>query len=390
MALLIGSGLFAIAAPFVLYPIILWIRAALAPNPIAAADCTPTVSLIICAHNEEGSLPAKLENALALDYPSDRLQICLASDGSTDATVDIAKQFEKRGVRVLDLPRNGKAYALSAAANSCETDVLAFSDANSQWQPDALRALVRPFADPRVGGVAGDQRYAQGPEQGRTIDDTLGERTYWNFDRQLKQWQSSAGNVISATGAIYAVRRSLFQSPPADATDDFMISTGVIAQGQRLVFAADAVSIEPPAGKQGSEFRRKVRVITRGLRGVGYRKNLLNPTLTGVYAFELLLHKLWRRLTWIPFLMLLLSTPFAWSQGGYSAAFSIGLVTATAVGVAGLVVPGLGRLKLVALASYILMVNGACAFASLNALRGRRVSHWDPERTVGDVSRPAR
>ncbi len=383
--LIVFAALFAIAAPFVLYPLVLWLRARLVPNPVAAADCTPRVSLIICAHDEAASIAAKLENALALDYPADQLEIWLASDGSTDGTVEIARRFEARGVQVLDLPRLGKAHALAAAAAASDSEILAFSDANTQWLEVSLRALVRPFADERVGGVAGDQRYGEAGGH----DDAVGERGYWSFDRKLKQWQSQAGSAISATGAIYAVRRSLFQPPPADATDDFMVSTGVVAQGRRLVLAEDAVAIEPPAGDAAGEFRRKVRITTRGLRAVAYRRELLDPRQTGAYAFELLLHKLWRRLTWIPLLVLLSVAPQCWSAGGALAVLGVGVASGAIAGALGLVFPVLRRFKPIGVSSYIVMVNAACAMATLNAARGRSVSHWEPERVPGRMSRPA-
>ncbi len=385
-------SLSAIAAPFVLYPIALFLRAQLAPDPVASAACTPPVDLIICAHNEAQSIAAKIENALALDYPSEALRIWVASDGSTDATVELARCYEARGVVVLDLPRKGKAHALAAAAEASrsagiqngapERAIMAFSDANSQWESAALRALVAPFADPRVGGVAGDQRYLPADSTRAKSDDSAGERGYWSFDRKLKTWQARAGNTISATGAIYAIRRILFVPPPADATDDFMISTGVIASGMRLVFAEDALAFEPTASEAAGEFRRKVRIITRGLRAVGYRRALLNPARTGAYAFELLLHKLWRRLTWIPLLVLVLLAPACWSTGGGLALLSVVMIGWLAAGLAGLALAPLRRLKPFGVAAYILMVQAACAVATVNTLRGHRVSHWETERAA--------
>jgi len=379
-----GLLLFALAAPFALYPLALWLRARWAPRPVASADWTPSVSLVVCAHDEAKSIAAKLENALALDYPRERLEICLASDGSSDGTVEIARRFEARGVRVLDLPRRGKAHALDAAVQATRGEVLAFSDANSEWQPGALRALVRPLADDSVGGVAGDQRYRrrEGPADGAAF----GERSYWSFDRWQKQWQSEAGSVVSATGAIYAVRRSLYEPPPPDATDDFMVSTGVVARGRRLVFAPDAVAFEPPARNGAGEFRRKLRVVTRGLRAVAYRRALLDPFRFGAYALELLLHKLWRRLTWIPLLGLLTLAPACWAEGGALAGVASAVVGGVALGVAGLALPALARWKPVALAAYVVMVQAACALACVDLVRGRRVSHWEPERARDRVS----
>jgi len=402
-------ALFAFAAPFLLYPGLLCLRAAWAPAPIAGGDVQPTVDLIIAAHDEAASIDVRLENALALDYPPERLRIWVASDGSTDGTVEIARRRQDDRVRVLDLPRQGKAAALTAAVEASATEppgaatVLAFSDANSQWQADALRELVRPFADPAIGGVAGDQRYASPADAGETgpgDEGTQGERSYWSFDRRLKRWQSRAGNVISATGAIYAIRRELFEPPPPDATDDFMISTAVIAQGRRLVFCEAAVAIEPPADAAGGELRRKVRILTRGLRAVLYRRALMSPSKTGLYALELFVHKLWRRLVWIPFAVLLATAPPALAAGGPGAALAGGVLAGTGLGVIGLVrsarrtvpVPADGRRptgllramgrRLTSIAAYVLMVQLACARATLDVLRGRRVATWEPERAA--------
>lgn len=384
----VGLALLALAAPFVLYPLALFLRATFAPRAIAAADHAPQVDLIVCAHNEAASIGAKIENALALDYPRDRLAICIASDGSTDATVAIARGYADRSVRVLDLPRRGKAHALAAAAQATEGELMAFSDANSQWAPDALRALVRPFADPDVGGVAGDQRYRSG-DADAALERSAGERSYWSFDRWLKRWQSRAGSAISATGAIYAVRRALFEAPPPDATDDFMISTAVVARGRRLAFADDAVAFEPPAETHGGEFRRKVRITTRGLRGVVYRRALLNPFRHGAYALELAVHKVWRRMTWIPLLALVAVAPLCWASGGWLAAIGAGVSVAVALGLAGLAIPALQRGRVVAVCAYVVMVNAACAVATANALRGHRVAHWEPARAAGEWSEGA-
>jgi hypothetical protein len=184
------------------------------------------------------------------------------------------------------------------------------------------------------------------------------------------------------------VRRSLFQPAPPDATDDFMVSTAVVAAGQRLAFAPDAVAIEPPAESSRFEFRRKVRIITRGLRAVGYRRELLSPFQYGAYAFDLLLHKLWRRLTWVPLLVLVLHTPAAITGGGWPAIVSILATTGVSVGLLGLAWPRLGRFKPIALASFVVMVSSACAVASLNALRGHRVSRWDSLRAVEGPTEP--
>lgn len=373
-----------IAVPFTAYPFLLWLRSRIAPAEVLRGTITPSVDLVICAHNEAEAIEAKLQNALALNYPGHALTIWLASDGSSDETVSLARAFESARLHVLDLPRGGKAAALNHVVGLGDGEVVAFSDANSMWRADALSALVAPLADDDIGGVAGDQQYAH--VSGREAVQNSGERGYWSFDRLLKTWQSRAGNVISATGAIYCVRRALFEPAPADATDDFMVSTAVIAAGKRLVFAEDAIAVEPAAAASGLEFQRKVRVISRGLRSVWYRRALLNPDTMGLYALELLVHKLWRRLVWLPLLVLVLMSPFVISSGGAAAFVGMAVLGFVLIAAAALAWPPLRRYKVFAIAGFVMMVNVACAVAALNFVTGQRLTQWNLPRASSPSS----
>jgi cellulose synthase/poly-beta-1,6-N-acetylglucosamine synthase-like glycosyltransferase len=374
-----------IAYTYVVFPALVMLRGLVCPRRIQSADHEPTVSLVIVAHNEALAIEAKLFNILALDYPADRLEVVIASDGSTDDTNAIVRRFANRGVKLLALPRQGKIPALNAAVAATTGEVLVFSDANSMYAPDAVRAIVRPLADPLVGGVAGDQRYVR-DRRGANA----GERSYWSFDRLLKRAQSRAGSATSATGAIYALRRDLFQPVPGSVTDDFFASTSAIAHGYRLVFAEQAVAFEPAAHRSHLEFARKVRVTTRGLYAVLARRALLNPLRHGFYAFQLFSHKVLRRLMFAPLVVLLLVTPLLWSQGiVYQAALVLQAALYTAAALGGLLAETRpGQIKLVSLPYYFCLVNAAALLATLNVLRGRRIDIWEPQRT-GSVVRAA-
>jgi cellulose synthase/poly-beta-1,6-N-acetylglucosamine synthase-like glycosyltransferase len=377
-ALFWGSVL-TVLCTYVLFPLVVFVRALIRARPHAAADISPRVSMIIAARNEATNIGAKLENILTLDYPSHRFEVVIASDGSDDATDEIVQRYAERGVRLLSLPRQGKASALNAAVDSAEGEILVFSDANSLYAQDALLALVRPFADPLVGGVAGDQRYTtDGP--GDAI--VAGERRYWDFDRMLKTAESRAGNVISATGAIYAVRRSLFRQVPDGVTDDFFTSTGVIVQGYRLVFAPDAVAFEPVARSGELEFGRKVRVITRGLRGVLLRRELLDPRSYGFYAVQLLAHKLLRRLMVFPLAVAGATSPLLWRRGRIYRLASTLQAMLYGLGATGLLLARspLGRRKALVLPAFFCFVNVAALKATWNVVRGRRIDRWEPRR----------
>ncbi|MGH3027046.1 MAG: glycosyltransferase family 2 protein [Gaiellaceae bacterium] len=368
-----------LAYTYVLFPLLVLLRAALRPRPYESREITPTVTLVISAHNEAASIGAKLENLLSLDYPDDRLEIVIASDGSDDGTDELVRGYAERGVRLVSLPRVGKAAALNAAVAEAGGEVLVFSDANSIYASDALRTLVKPFADPAVGGVAGDQQYLSRDDADAIAS---GEQRYWDLDRLLKAAESRAGSTISATGAIYAVRRSLFRSVPPGVTDDFFTSTEAIAQGYRLVFAADAVAYEPVAKTGEVEWGRKVRVMTRGLRAVLMRRELLDPRRHGFYAVQLLTHKLLRRTMVFPLALAAMSSPLLWRRGRIYRAATLAQAAVYGLGAGGLLLRDrpLGRRKAFMLPAFFCFVNAASLRAAWNVVRGHRIDRWEPQR----------
>lgn len=366
-------SVFVLAYTYFLFPAVLLLRSLLRPRPYRSADITPRVSMIISVYNEIANIEAKLQNILALDYPADQFEAVIVSDGSDDGTNEVVERCTDARIKFLPLPRQGKAPALNTAVAASTGEILVFSDANSMYAPDAIRALTRPFADPEVGGVAGNQRYRAG---GNASD--AGERGYWGFDRLLKLFESRGGNTISATGAIYAIRRSLFQPVPVGVTDDFVTSTRVIAQGSRLVFAPDAVAYELPAKSHTREFGRKVRIMTRGLQAVVEMRELLNPFRYGFYAIQLFTHKVLRRLMYIAFIVLFLANLLVLGEGlfyqlmflGQVAFYGLAILT-WLLGKQGIRLP-----KPLMIPAYVCMVYLAAMFATWNLIRGRRIEKW--------------
>jgi glycosyltransferase involved in cell wall biosynthesis len=370
-----------ISYTYAVFPALVLARARLRPRGHQSAPITPTISVVIAAHEEEAVIADKVENLLGLDYPADKLQVLIASDGSTDGTVAAARAGAAGDdrVEVLDLPRTGKAGALNSAVERATGELLVFSDANSMFAPDALRRLAAPFADPSVGGVAGDQRYLPDPEDGGVAK---GERGYWDLDRAIKQAESDAGNVISATGAIYAVRRSLFGPVPDGVTDDFATSTAVIAQGRRLIFAPDAIAYERVGGTAEIEYGRKVRVMTRGLNGVVLRRGLLDPRSHGFYAIQLLSHKVLRRLMAVPLLVLAATALRLARRGPFYFLAAAAQSAVYGLGAAGLLLgrSAVSRHRVLALPAYFCLVNLASLQAAANVVRRRPVDRWQPRR----------
>ena len=364
------------------FPLIVLLRARLVARPHVEAEVTPSLTVIVAAHNEEADLPAKLANVLSVDYPADQLDVIVASDGSTDRTVELARSVTGGRVTVLDLPRAGKASALNAALELATGDIVAFTDANSMMSRETLRALVRPFADPDVGGVAGNQVYTE-PDEGVVA----GELVHWNFDRALKTAASRAGSVVSATGALYAVRRELVPTVIDGVTDDFYVSTAVIAAGRRLVFAPAATVHEPVSSSADEEIGRKRRVMTRGFRSVIARRELLDPRRHGWNSVQLITYKLLRRLLAIPVLTVGVAAIALRRRHPLYALVALGQLAfwvAAGIGYAARSTR-LGASRVVALPMFVAMGLVTSVLAALDVVTGREIRQWTPARP-GPVS----
>jgi cellulose synthase/poly-beta-1,6-N-acetylglucosamine synthase-like glycosyltransferase len=368
------------------FPLAVVLRGWLWGHPYKNKELTvsPTVSIVISAYNEAKSIGAKLDNILSMDYARDRLEVVIASDGSTDGTDAIVEAYKEHGVKLISLPRVGKAAALNAAVDASRGDILVFSDANSMYKTDAIQKLVGPFGDPNVGGVAGNQIYRNEVSGGSTTD---GEHAYWNFDRTLKQFQGKSGNTLAATGAIYAIRRQLFRPIPDGVSDDFVTSTGIIAQGYRLIFAPDAIAYEPAAATSQVEFGRKVRVIIRSWKAFIHMRKLLNPFRYGFYAIQFFSHKILRYLVVFPLLVLFLVSPFLWKTSFIYQLATIGQVAFYTCALLGLLLNGtrLARKKIFTIPFYFCMVNAASLVAIIKVLRGQQIKHWEPQRQSSAV-----
>jgi cellulose synthase/poly-beta-1,6-N-acetylglucosamine synthase-like glycosyltransferase len=369
------------------FPLLVILVGKLRERRVRKRTVTPSASLIVAAYNEQETIAARLDNALALDYPPGALEIIVASDGSCDATVQIAQTFAERGVQALALPRRGKIHALAEAVRHAKGEILVFSDANTMYDRRALLALAQNFADPDVGGVAGHTSYSLRPE---SESSSHGENLYWNYDTWIKGLESLTGSVISAHGGMYAIRRELFPAvTDAAVTDDFAISTAVIEQGRRLVFEPEARGWEPTVEKTAGEFSRRVRLMTRGFRAVLLRRRLLNPFRSGFYAIVLLTHKVLRRLM-APVLAVLFASSLALASASafyaLAAAGQLGLYTLAGAGWL-LRSSRLGRAKIFYVPFFFCMANLASTVAFLRFLKGERVERWEPQRHVFRVER---
>lgn len=358
------------------YPLMIFLLARLWPKLVTRGTATPAVSVIVAAYNEEKLIEGKIRNTLALDYPIDRLEVLIMSDGSDDGTDTIVEQFSDARVRLIALPRSGKANALNDGAREATGDILLFTDANVELESNALRLLVSLFDDPSVGGVSGRKKYFVRNGADST---EKGENLYWRWDQWQKHLESLFGNLFAADGAIYAIRRELY-TPIEDAAqaDDIAISTRVVLQGRRLLFEPAAVAWEEAPVEGREEFRRKVRVTNHSVRA------LLNlgPALftSGFYSVELLSHKLVRHLIPLFLILLLVSTAFLSRGRDLFLIMLLVQVLFYLLAFTGFAArrSALGRSRIFSVPYYFCLVNVAALVGILSIARGRRVRVWSP------------
>jgi glycosyltransferase involved in cell wall biosynthesis len=254
------SCLFALAYAHVGYPLLIHLWAWRRPRPFRTGTDEPSVTLVVAAHNEAGEIDGRLENLLSLDYPRDRLEIVVGSDGSDDGTAERARAHERVGLRVVEFAsRRGKPSVLNALVEAARGEIVVLADARQRFDHGALRALVAPFADPEVGAVTGELTQAEG--SGAAVATGMG--LYWRWERSIRRSEGRASSVVGATGAIYALRRELFEPLPADTIlDDVLVPMRIVRRGHRVVFESRARAYDRAAGSAAGEFSRKVRTIS--------------------------------------------------------------------------------------------------------------------------------
>jgi cellulose synthase/poly-beta-1,6-N-acetylglucosamine synthase-like glycosyltransferase len=361
------------------YPLLLTLLARFSETPLPDSDLpAPVVTLLISAFNESQVIAAKLQNALALEYPRDRLEIIVISDGSDDGTDEIVQQFSPIGVRLLrQVPRMGKTAGLNLGVSEARGQILVFSDANAMYQPDAVRRLVRHFSNPKVGYVVGNARYY---EKGTKSQSAQSEGLYWKFETYLKKKESMFDSVVGGDGAIYAIRRELYTPLLPTDINDFLNPLQIISRGYVGVFEPAAVCYEEAAEDFSQEYRRKVRIISRSLNALGRVPEVLNPLRNPRHWFLLISHKVLR---WFaPFFMVfcfaaslaLWKIPFykfaAILQAAFYALALIGWKWR----------PGNKLGRIISLAFYFCMVNLASLVGCVKCFRGDLSGKWAPPR----------
>jgi cellulose synthase/poly-beta-1,6-N-acetylglucosamine synthase-like glycosyltransferase len=354
------------------YPLVLFALARLRGESIGlrnrrsnvAADGLPTVSLIIPAYDEEEVIAGKVANALALDYPRERLQVIVASDGSTDATAERARAAGAS--LVLELPPGGKVAALNAAVEQAAGEVLAFSDANSAWSRDALRRLVAPFADPGVGYVCGQVRF-------RDPDGNNLEGAYWRYEMAVREAESALAGVTAGNGAIYAVRRDAYIPLAPSGSHDLSFPFRLAKRRLRSLYAPGARAEEKMVPTIEGELARKRRMMV-GLWDIVAGEGMLSPRgYSPLFAFEIVSHRLLRYLSPLLHVVALLANAFLLGDGWfYDLAFFLQLAFIVAA-LLGRSVP-IGPFRI---ARYYLLTTASIPLGLWDRLRGGAGGRWE-------------
>lgn len=356
------------------YPLLVWTLSKLFGKARIATPPTewPMMSVVIAAHNEEGVIAERLENLGALDYPADRLEILIASDGSTDRTCEIVRAMQAPNVRLLDFTQNrGKAAVLNDAMAQARGEIAILSDANTMLAPDAAKRMAAWFSDPEVGVVCGRLVL---------VDQARGENAdgmYWKYETFLKRCEARLGALLGANGAIYAIRKSLYpRLPQRIAVDDFVIPLlAHIQSGSRIEYDADALAYEETPPEIRSEFARRSRIGAGGFQSLSLLWPLMNP-FRGWIALAFVSHKLLRWLC--PFFLLGVLATSVFLSG--TVLFGIALaaqVALYAMALAGYVWPKLGSVYRVAkLPTMFAAMNLALLTGFVRWAGGRQSGVW--------------
>ncbi len=263
------------------------------PHEAAMPDDSqlPTITLLICAYNEEDVVAEKMANTLAIDYPRDKFRIMWVTDGSTDRTNELLKAYPEVDV-VFSPERRGKSAALKHGLQELQTRYAAFTDANTMINPGAMREIARLFMDPTVGCVSGEKRVAARKEGQMAAE---GEGLYWRYESTLKKWDSELYSAMGAAGELYAVDPQLVRHVPDNALlDDFMMSMYIVEDGKRIAYTPDAYAQEYGSANIFEESKRKRRIAAGGLQSIWWLRSLLNPFRQPLVTFQYVSHRVLR------------------------------------------------------------------------------------------------
>jgi len=358
---------------YVLYPAVIWVIGRAAPFIIKRSEIQPPVSIIIAAYNEEKHIEQKIINTMALDYPNDKVEILIGSDGSSDRTLDILDRYASRGIRTFNYRINrGKTSVQNDLVREANGEILILTDAASFLSPDAIRLIVRNFADEKVGCVAGRMVFTATDENITTQSQGM----YWKYESGIRVLESKLGRVIGVDGPLYAMRRELYIPLEPDMISDFLSPLLVLQDGNRVVLEEQAVVREEPKKRTDQEFETRRRITLRALTALFRHPGLLNPISDTFLAFQIIAHKLLRwavgilvAVNLICCSMLARKLFFKIILAGYIVFFISALMGWCFSGKE-------KKIPLLSIPYYFILVNAAATMGLIDFLRSRKATTW--------------
>lgn len=362
------------------YPALLCVIAVLRRQRKPEPGYTPNISILIAACNEEANIRQKLEQTFQLDYPSDKMEVLVLSDGSQDRTDQIVTGFSDPRVRLVRIPeRRGKTNAQNEGVKQAQGEILIFSDATTIYHPQALRYLATNYQDPAVGAVSGRYQYFDRNENSPT---GLGTIAFWNYENIIKTRQSRISTLTGCCGCIYSVRKSAYTALAPDVISDLVQPLWVIQNGYRVLFEDRALAYEQTTESTSEEFAMRVRVITRGMRGLLSVPELLKPWKYPWIALQLFSHKVLRWMVPL-FLLLLLAGNVALMNQPYFRTLLVLQFGFYALAALQTLVPIHRRWKPLGIPLYFCTLNAAAMLGAIDLLRGKKHVIWQPVRNKG-------
>lgn len=375
-AVIFWLSLVGIFYTYVGYALLITLLARWRARPVQKGDITPTVTMLVAAYNEEACIGRKIENTLALDYPPDKLELLVVTDGSTDRTPDIVRSYAEQNanVRLLHQPeRQGKVGALLRGFPQAQGEIVVFSDANSYFQPDTLRKLVRNLADPQVGGASGAKcMLGRGDAVARE-----GEGLYWRYEAYLKACDSAVSSVMGVPGEIWAARRSAYIPPEADTLlDDFVASLRLVEAGWRVVFEPEALAYEEASPSLRAEWQRRARNAAGGWQAFFRLPGMLRHP-NKLITLQYLSHRMVRwMVTPTLFVLLFLSNLGLLGQPFYLATFILQVAFYLLAGLGWLLAARGRRVGWLLAPFYICLLNAAALAGGWRFLLGKQSVVW--------------
>lgn len=357
------------------YQILLWILSRFRWPMRLREDMTPSVSVIIVAHNEAADIAAKILNTLEIHYPKDKLEIIAGSDGSEDRTVEIIRSFAQQGVLLVEsVERRGKHHIQMLARGISRGEILVFTDASIRVEPQVLLRMVSHFADPCVGCVCSvDQIFD--PREG-----WKGEHFYVTGEMGLRQLEAQVGSLVSLSGALFAARREVTVGWHPDMSSDFFLALHAVERGYHSVIDPDCRALLGMVKSQKAELTRKVRTIVHGLVVLFAHLHLLNVFRYGIFSWQLISHKLFRWLLPFAFLGALISNILLWNAGTFYKVFLLMQLAGCLAGSLSNAGGVLAKLAVFKLAGFIVVGNVATLIAWWTFCRGEKLVTWEPTR----------